>query len=212
VPRALAVALVALAALAALAALLGCSSSSSGGGSPDGAAPADAEPGDAAARPDVAHPEEDAGSEGGGPACVSDAGAPSAAEFSGGQFDCQPKSCQLTGSVNGTDVVMSFALGPGFAFVNGSKFDADFGTAGHLHLQLGSMLVPYGSAGTASGTVTLPAEFPVLAGHSLCVGDGTHFEPVQVDGGNGGVNFILRCLSDGCSSAVDGEIDGCCMP
>jgi hypothetical protein len=145
--------------------------------------------------------------------CVSDAGGPSAAEFVGGKFACQPSSCQLAGTINGTDLIMSFALGKQYAFANGSTFDVDFGTSGHLHLKLAST-VPNGGAGSASGTLAMPMESPILPGHTVCAGDGTHFQPVLVVGRSSGVNFILRCLADSCSAvgAIDGEIDGCCMP
>jgi hypothetical protein len=143
--------------------------------------------------------------------CASEAGAPSAGEFTGGKFSCEPSSCQLAGTVNGTDLIMSFALGPQYAFVNGSTFDVDFGTKGHLHLQLASTVAD-GQAGGAIGTLTMPMEAPVIAGDTVCAGDGSRFQPVAVPGStSSGVNFILRCLADQCASALDGEIDGCCM-
>jgi hypothetical protein len=147
--------------------------------------------------------------------CLSDASPPSAGEFTGGKFSCQPSSCQLAGSVNGTDIIMSFALGQQYDFVNGSKFDVDFGTKGHLRLWLAST-VALGQAGVATGALTMPMEAPVLAGDEVCAGDGSRFQPVAVPGSPtstmSGVNFILRCLSDQCASALNGEIDGCCTP
>ncbi len=188
--------------------LAACSSSGGSGGGGSGDA------GDGGGLTDAGTDANPSGSEAAAPeVCMSDAGAPSASEFANVPT-CTAHECVLTGTLHGASVIQSYVPGA-FAFNNGSGFDVDFGTGGHVHLAFSGQ-VPDGTAANATGTLLTPSDwaYPPAPSATICAGDGTRIMPTSPDAGSTQVQFILRCMSGGCDggAGIDGELDGCCMP
>jgi hypothetical protein len=206
-----------LAWIVLVASPLACSSST-GGSSPagtvtgglghDASTPQDApdgvdSPGDDAAAMDAGADVYSASS------CVSDAGAPSPSDFANAPA-CIPGSCVIAWSVDGTSGTKTYPLGKAFSFSNGLVFDADFGTGGHIFLNLVGA-VPPGQVQPTAGTLTTPSEGP-LADSSLCLADGTRIQ-FFTEGGTQ-IRFLGRCVTESCTTEVarplGGSLIGCC--